>query len=82
MKMTSNFDMKDFEFHSQNAVHLMCEIEKRAFADRSAYLGDPDFYNIPVESLMNTSYLDSRMDDFKINMATSADSLHPGDFDV
>ena len=82
MKMTSNFDMKDFDFHSQNAVHLMCEIEKRAFADRSAYLGDPDFYNIPVESLMNTSYLDSRMNDFKINMATSADSLHPGDFDV
>ena len=82
MKMTSNFDMKDFEFHSENAVHLMCEIEKRAFADRSAYLGDPDFYNIPVESLMNTSYLDSRMDDFKINMATSADSLHPGDFDI
>ncbi len=82
MKMTSNFDMKDFEFHSQNAVHLMCEIQKRAFADRSAYLGDPDFYNIPVESLMNSSYLDSRMDDFNINKATSADSLHPGDFDV
>ena len=82
MKMTSNFDMKDFEFHSQNAVHLMCEIEKRAFADRSAYLGDPDFYNIPVESLMDTSYLNSRLDDFEINMATSADLLHPGDFDV
>ena len=34
MKMISNFDLKDFEFHSKNAVHLMCEIE-RAFADRS-----------------------------------------------
>ena len=81
LNMTSNFEMKDFEFHSENAVHLLCEIEKRAFADRSAYLGDPDFYNIPVESLMNTTYLNSRMDDFKINVATSADSLHPGDFD-
>ena len=82
LKMISNFDLKDFEFHSRNAVHLMCEIEKRAFADRSIYLGDPDFYNVPVESLMDTYYLNSRMDDFKLNRATSADSLYPGKFDV
>jgi gamma-glutamyltranspeptidase/glutathione hydrolase len=51
---------------------------KRAFRDRSEYLGDPDFVNIPVKQLLNPSYIRSRMADFNPNKATPADEVEPG----
>jgi gamma-glutamyltranspeptidase/glutathione hydrolase len=39
----------------------MVEAERRVYADRSKYLGDPDFYKVPVDSLLNTQYITSRM---------------------
>jgi gamma-glutamyltranspeptidase / glutathione hydrolase len=51
-------------FHSPETVQLMIETERRAFADRSKYMGDPDFYNAPVAEITNDTYLTKRMKDF------------------
>ena len=79
MKMTSFFDVAEMGFHSHSSVHLMSEIERRAFADRSKYLGDPDFYNIPQDQLLDSIYLFERLNDINLLHATPSDSIHPGE---
>ncbi len=49
--------------NSPRYIHLLAEIEKRVFADRAEYLGDPDFIDNPVDALLNTDYLTRRAAD-------------------
>ena len=79
MKMTSIFDVAEMGFHSHYSVHLMSEIERRAFADRSKYLGDPDFYDIPKDQLLDSIYLIKRLNNINLSHATPSDSVHPGE---
>ena len=51
--MIENYPLKEWGFHSLQAIHLMVEAERRAFADRAEYLGDPDFMKIPVDQLID-----------------------------
>ncbi|MBK7337165.1 MAG: gamma-glutamyltransferase [Saprospirales bacterium] len=64
------------------SMHLMIEAMRRVYADRAQYLGDPDFFEVPVDSLLDEGYLAGRMADFSADSATS--SLHTGwgDFKV
>ena len=59
-------------------IQVLTEAERRAYADRSFYLGDPDFINIPVDELISDRYLKVRMDNFSFDKATSSDSLSYG----
>ena len=79
MKMTSFFDVAEMGFHSHSSIHLMSEIERRAFADRSKYLGDPDFYDIPQDQLLDSIYLINRLNNINLSHATPSDSIHPGE---
>lgn len=81
LKMIESFNLKKMGFHSADAVHLIVEAEKRAFADRSKYLGDPDFIRIPLENLLDSNYLIDRMRNYSSLRATISDSIYPGDFD-
>lgn len=74
LKMTEMFASAEDKFLEPQTVHLMAETERRAFADRARYLGDPDFVNIPVESLLNGEYLAGRMKNFS-KMTTTPSSL-------
>ncbi|MDP9078416.1 MAG: gamma-glutamyltransferase [Bacteroidota bacterium] len=65
--------------HNQDStVQLIVEAERRVYADRSKYLGDPDFYKVPVDSLLNPVYIDSRMKSFNWAAATPSTSIQPG----
>jgi gamma-glutamyltranspeptidase/glutathione hydrolase len=61
-------------------VQLVVEAERRVYADRSKYLGDPDFYKVPVDSLLNPVYIESRMKSFNWDAATPSASVLPGSF--
>ena len=75
--MTENYPLKDWGFHSTNTIHLMTEAERRAFADRAEFPGDPDFVSIPVRELLNKRYLAERMKSFNISKASlSSDIFH------
>jgi gamma-glutamyltranspeptidase/glutathione hydrolase len=77
LSMVENRNLKSYGFHSATAVHIMVEAERRAFADRSFFAGDPDFVSIPVDRLLSMDYLNERMADFKSDKATlSSDILH------
>lgn len=67
--------------HNQDStVQLMVEAERRVYADRSKYLGDPDFFKVPVDSLLNPAYIDKRMKTFSWAAATPSASVLPGTF--
>jgi gamma-glutamyltranspeptidase/glutathione hydrolase len=67
--------------HNQDStVQLLTEAERRVYADRSKYLGDPDFYKVPVDSLLNPAYITGRMKNFSWTHATPSSSIQPGSF--
>ncbi|MBK8556798.1 MAG: gamma-glutamyltransferase [Lewinellaceae bacterium] len=70
----------DTAFHTTEAVHLMAEVERRAFADRAKHMGDPDFWKVPSDSLVNPNYLKMRMAEFMANKATPSKSVQAGTF--
>ncbi|MGV3528860.1 MAG: gamma-glutamyltransferase [Flavisolibacter sp.] len=78
MKMVAKFPLSSYGFLSPDAVQLMVEVERRAFADRAEYMGDADFYKVPVETLTNDAYLADRMRDYKPGVAGSSEQVKPG----
>lgn len=76
--MIEPYDLKKLGFHTVSSVHLIAEAEKRAFADRAEYLGDPDFTGIPLKEMLDTGYLHSRMSSFRPGSATPSSSLFHG----
>jgi gamma-glutamyltranspeptidase/glutathione hydrolase len=63
---------------SAKAVHYEAEAMRRFYADRSEYLGDPDFYNVPVKSLLDPKYIASRRGTIDPERATPSDIIAPG----
>lgn len=78
MKMIEPYDIGQYGQNSQEAVQVMVEAERRSYADRSKYLGDPDFISIPSDSLLDENYLASRMASFDFNQATPSSAIEPG----
>ena len=78
MKMTEPYDVGQYEQNSLEAIQVMVEAEKQAYADRSYYLGDPDFVNIPMEKLLDENYLKNRMKQFSFDQATPSSSIAYG----
>ena len=76
--MIEPYNLGETGFHSWQAVHLITEAERRAFADRSQYLGDPGFTDIPVEGLLSREYLLQRMSSFNCDSASSSSKILPG----
>jgi gamma-glutamyltranspeptidase/glutathione hydrolase len=79
MTMIEPFDLEDYGHNSLKAIQVIVEAEKRAYADRSYYLGDPDFIDIPVETLTSEVYLQNRMQDFTFRQPTPVDSIAHGE---
>jgi gamma-glutamyltranspeptidase/glutathione hydrolase len=63
---------------SVKTVHYEAEAMRRFYADRSEYLGDPDFYNVPIKPLLNTAYLAWRRGTIDPEHASPSDSIGPG----
>ena len=80
LKMVEDKPLPQWGFLSPQAVQLMTEAERRAYADRAEYMGDPDFYNVPVAQLTSDAYLKKRMQDFVPGKAGSSASTKPGIF--
>lgn len=64
--------------NSPKAVHYEAEAMRRFYADRSEYLADPDFYNVPVKQLLNPTYLAWRRGTIDPNQATPSEAIAPG----
>jgi|688.fasta_scaffold08964_7 gamma-glutamyltranspeptidase/glutathione hydrolase len=78
MKMIVDRNIAKMGFHSKEAVQLMTEVERRAYADRAEFMGDQDFVKVPVKTLSSAAYLKERMKDFVPGKATPSESVSPG----
>ena len=78
LKMINPYPLKDYGHNSLKYIQLLTEAERRAYADRSFYLGDPDFYEVPVATLTSDEYLKNRMSSFSFQEATASSSLEHG----
>lgn len=66
------------ELNSSTYVHLLAEIGKRVFADRAEYLGDPDFFDVPVTALTNNEYLEMRSSTISLSAISTTENIKPG----
>ena len=78
MKMIAPFDIASKGHNSPEAIQLIVEAERRAYADRSTFLGDPDFVKIPLKELMDSEYLKNRMATFNSDKATLSSDIKEG----
>lgn len=78
LKMIENRNIGAMGFNSPQAVQLMVEAERRAFADRAEFMGDADFYKVPVDQLTSEKYISNRMKDYDSSKAGTSISIKPG----
>jgi gamma-glutamyltranspeptidase/glutathione hydrolase len=78
MNMAENQNLRQKGFHSASSIHLIAEIERRAYADRAKHLGDSDFYPVPLEGLLDKSYANSRISDFDPIKASKSQNIEAG----
>ena len=63
-------------------THLMVEAEKRAYSDRAEYLGDPDFFDVPLETLISKKYAKERFKDFEWDRVSKSDQISHGNITI
>ena len=78
MKMVEMKNIRSMNFQTLQSVQLMVEAERRAFADRAQFLGDPDFVKVPVEKLVSDDYIEERMKDYSPDVAGSSTATKAG----
>ena len=77
-KMIEPFNISKMGHNSTQSIQVIVEAERRAYADRSYFLGDPDFVKIPLKQLMATDYLKQRMSNFSFEKATLSSDIKEG----
>ena len=82
MKMIEPYDLNSYGHNSTDYIKLLVEAERRSFADRSHFLGDPDFVSIPTSKLTNEDYLNNRMSDFSFKKPTNSNDIGYGSIDI
>lgn len=78
LKMLEPYDLAKMGHNSPDAIQVIVEAERRAYADRSYFLGDPDFVKIPIKELLDANYLRERMASFNPEKATLSTEIKEG----
>lgn len=77
-KMIEPYDLSALGHNSLKSIQVITEAERRAYADRSFYLGDPDFNDIPVETLISGEYASKQMESFSFDKASPSSTIEHG----
>lgn len=78
LKSVEPFPLKRWGFNADSTVQVMVEAERRVYADRAEYLGDPDFYKVPQAALLADAYIKSRMLNFNWGKAGLSAEIKAG----
>ena len=82
MKALEPYPIDEYGHNSAKSLQLITEAERRAYADRSHFLGDPDFVDIPVDVLISEAYVQERMSTMSFEKATRSDAIRYGDVEA
>ena len=80
LNMIEPYELKPTDWHQKKHIQLLTEAERRAYADRAEYMGDSDFYPVPIDNLLEKTYLKKRMKDFSFKKAGKSKNLKAGTF--
>jgi gamma-glutamyltranspeptidase/glutathione hydrolase len=78
LQQINPYPLNRWAFQQDSTVQLMVEVERRAYADRAKYLGDPDYFKVPQNALLDTTYIRSRAKDIRFDKATLSSAINPG----
>ena len=76
------YDLQAYGHNSVKAMQVITEAERRAYADRSYFLGDPDFVSIPIDTLISKSYSKNRMQSFSFDKPTASKDVSHGSVEI
>ncbi len=79
LKSVEPYPLSKWGFNTDSTVQVMIEAERRVYADRAAHLGDPDFYPVPQQKLIENSYVKSRMSTFNWQKASTSAEINAGE---
>lgn len=82
LKMIEPYPIQSYGHNSVQYMQVLAEAERRAYADRNYFLGDPDFVKIPQKELLDDNYLKNRMSTFSFDKATQSADVSHGDVSV
>ena len=82
MNSIEPYDLENYGHNSVQAMQVITEAERRAYADRSYFLGDPDFVSIPKDSLISKSYSKNRMRSFSFDKPTASKDISHGTVEI
>ncbi len=78
LRLTEPFPLRRWGWHSDSTIQVMIEAERRVYADRAKFLGDPDFVKVPGTQMMGKDYLNQRWSDFSWEKATDSKNIDGG----
>lgn len=82
LKMVEPFSVSDYGHNSEKYIQVITEAERRAYADRNFFIGDPDFIKVPKNKLLEASYLKQRMSTFDWEKATFSSAISHGEITI
>ena len=82
MRMVEPYNLHEYGHNSLKTMQVLTEAERRAYADRNYFLGDPDFVDIPITKLLDSDYLGERMDNFSFKKATKSSDVSHGNIEI
>lgn len=82
LSMSQHFQLNKWGFHNTRTVHAMAEMERRVFLDRSQFLGDPDYWNVPLQQLLDSAYLYRKAANISLQQATLSSKIAPSEASI
>ena len=78
LNILENYDLNELGHNSTDYINLLTEVMKHAYADRSKYLGDPDFFDVPIDKIISKKYSDEIFNSVALGYSVPAKDIHPG----
>ncbi len=78
MRMVEDRNLQQYGFETVQSIHIMAEVERLAYADRAKYLGDVDYFKVPLKTLISYPYLHARMEKFNRDSAGNSEHIKAG----
>ncbi len=79
---SANYDFAKMGHNSAEQLHVMVELCRRVYADRASYLGDPDYYDVPVDMLLSDQYNSDRFNTISMDKKTSSSEIKEGEVEI
>ena len=80
LNILESHNVSKIEHNSSEYINLLTEIMKYAYADRSKYLGDPDYYEVPVSQIISKNYAKTINEKINVGKVTPSSVIYPGTF--